>query len=35
MTLLLPKELVQARELIDQAKFKEALEIIEKFENDE
>jgi len=29
----LPKELVQARELMDQAKLDEALEIIEKFEN--
>ncbi|GAG57106.1 unnamed protein product, partial [marine sediment metagenome] len=33
MTKLLPKELVHARELIDQAKFGEALEIIENFEN--
>jgi len=33
MTKLLPKELVYARELTDQAKFEEALEIIENFEN--
>ena len=33
MTKLLPKELVHARELVDQAKFGEALEIIENFEN--
>ena len=33
MTKLLPKELVHARELTDQAKFEEALEIIENFEN--
>jgi len=33
MTKLLPKELAHARELIDQAKFGEALEIIENFEN--
>ncbi len=35
MSLLVPKELVQARELMDQAKFDEALEIIEQFENSE
>jgi tetratricopeptide (TPR) repeat protein len=35
MIKLLPKELLQARELIDQAKFREALEIIEKFEKGE
>jgi len=33
MTKLLPKELAQARDLINQAKFGEALEIIENFEN--
>ncbi len=33
MTKLLPKELVQAKELKDRAKFKEALEIITNFEN--
>ena len=33
MTKLLPKELVHARDLINQAKFGEALEIIENFEN--
>jgi len=32
MTKLLPKELVQAREFMDQAKLDEALEIIEQFE---
>ena len=35
MTILLPKELTHARELIDQAKFGDALEIIENFENAE
>ena len=35
MTKLLPKELAHARELMDQAKFGEALEIIENFENGE
>ena len=33
MSKLLPKELIHASELIDQAKFEEALEIIENFEN--
>ncbi|KKK95550.1 hypothetical protein LCGC14_2671700, partial [marine sediment metagenome] len=33
MTKLLPKELAHARELMDQAKFGEALEIIENFES--
>ncbi len=33
MTKPLPKELAHASELIDQAKFGEALEIIENFEN--
>ncbi|MFX1470481.1 MAG: tetratricopeptide repeat protein [Promethearchaeota archaeon] len=33
MTKLLPKELAHAKELVDQAKFGEALEIIENFEN--
>ncbi|MHA2269953.1 MAG: hypothetical protein ACXAB8_19325 [Promethearchaeota archaeon] len=35
MPLLVPKELVQARELTHQAKFNEALEIIEQFEKTE
>jgi tetratricopeptide (TPR) repeat protein len=34
MIKLLPKELTRARELIDQAKFDEALEIIEKYEKE-
>ncbi|MHA2126755.1 MAG: tetratricopeptide repeat protein [Promethearchaeota archaeon] len=35
MTLLLPKELAHARELIDQAKFDKAFEIVENFEKTE
>ena len=35
MTKLLPKELAQAKELMDQAKFGEALEIVETFEKGE
>ena len=35
MAKFLPRELIHARKLMDQAKFGEALEIIEEFETDE